>query len=76
MHRFDAALVDLRLSDMEGTELLPIIEKKSPETVKIVFSGSLTLDDERSKNFIDAFLVKPVKPEVLINLLDEKLASK
>ncbi len=75
---FDAALIDVRLPDINGMELLPKIQEKSPGTIKIVFTGSP--DAERignngNKN-MDAFLVKPVKPELLLNILEQKLKAR
>jgi DNA-binding NtrC family response regulator len=70
---FDAALIDARLPDMEGTELLPKIQETSPNAVKIVFTGSPTLELAGGVNkSIDAFLVKPVKPEIVLEILEEK----
>ncbi len=75
--RFDAALIDVRLPDMHGTEILPIIQKTSSTTVKIMFTGSPDLDQHDNKDSImDAFLIKPVKPEILLSLLQEKLKAK
>ncbi len=75
---FDAALIDVNLPDMEGTELLPKIQEKSPKTVKIVFTGAPTGEfSETGKNVnMDVFLIKPVKPEILLSILDEKLKNK
>ena len=75
---FDAALIDFRLPDIEGTELLPKIEDKSSKIVKIIFTGSPELDcfENCAAERMDAFLMKPIKPEILLNILDEKLASK
>jgi DNA-binding NtrC family response regulator len=74
---FDAALIDLNLPDMQGTELLTEIQEKSPKTVKIIFTGSPTgeFSENRENENMDAFLVKPVKPEVLLSILDEKLKN-
>jgi DNA-binding NtrC family response regulator len=71
-------LIDVRLPDMEGTDLLPRIQAMSPETVKIVFTGSPTVEasTEAAKRNMDAFLLKPVKPEVLLGILDEKLKDR
>jgi DNA-binding NtrC family response regulator len=75
---FDAALIDVRLPDMDGTALLPKIQETSPKTVKIVFTGcpdqECIINGDRK--LIDAFLIKPVKPEVLLQILDEKLSAK
>ena len=76
-NRFDAALIDLRLSDMAGTEILPELQKTSPKTVKIVFTGSPDMPsfgNGQTKN-MDAFLLKPVRPEVILGILDEKLKA-
>ena len=75
---FDAALVDMRLPDMEGTELLPAIRKKSPTTVKIVFTGSPDLEslNHGKRKDIDAFLIKPVNPEIILNILEQKVKHK
>ncbi len=72
--RFDVALVDFSLPDMEGVELFPLIEKSSPKAVKIMLTGKVNL-----KNCIkgaDAFLGKPVSPESLLSVIDTKLKQK
>jgi DNA-binding NtrC family response regulator len=77
-NRFDAALIDVRLPDMEGTAILPRIQETSPKTVKIIFTGSPDLEvlgNGANKN-MDAFLLKPVKPEVLLGILDEKIKAR
>jgi len=77
-HCFDAALIDVRLPDICGTDLLPEIQEASSQTVKIVFTGSpdmQCLGNAGSKN-MDAFLVKPVKPETLLGILDQKIKVK
>jgi DNA-binding NtrC family response regulator len=76
-HNFDAALIDVRLPDVNGTDLLPEIKSLSPKTVKIVFTGSPDFDglvSNGNKN-MDAFLIKPVNPELLLSILDQKLEA-
>ncbi len=77
-NRFSAALIDVRLPDMEGTDLLPRIQETSPETVKIVFTGSpgVEASTEAAKKNMDAFLIKPVSPDVLLSILEEKLKDR
>ena len=77
-NHFDAALIDVRLPDMDGTELLPKIQETSARTLKIVFTGSPDLGclGNDGKENMDAFLIKPIKPEVLLGILDEKLKTK
>jgi DNA-binding NtrC family response regulator len=75
---FDAALIDVRLPDMEGTAILPRIQETSPKTVKIVFTGSPDLESlgDGQRKDMDAFFTKPVQPEFLLAFLDEKLRTK
>ena len=72
--KFDVCLVDVRLPDMDGTDLLLNIPNDS-RTIKIIITGFST--DEVGKKAADYgaddFLVKPVKPEELIATVKERL---
>ena len=72
---YDAALIDVVLGDSNGLDLLPKIEENSPKTVKIVVTGSDSTEkrDEACRNGADAYLTKPVNPEVLLDVFAEKL---
>ena len=74
---YDAALIDVVLGDSNGLDLLPKIEKNSPKTVKIVVTGADSTEkrDEACRNGADAYLTKPVNPEVLLDVFAEKLKS-
>jgi two-component system, NtrC family, response regulator GlrR len=76
--RFDAALIDVRLPDMEGTNLLPVIQETSPRTVKIVFTGSPDLESLNNgcRKNMDAFLLKPVSPDVILDILNQKIKQR
>lgn len=75
---FDLALVDIRLPDMDGTELLAKLKNQLQNTVKIMITGfpSLETGVKALDEGADAYLVKPVKPQELLVLLDEKLKNK
>ena len=74
---YSAALIDICLPDMMGTDILLKIQHASPKTVKIVFTGSPYLEVlNKGNEYMDAFLVKPINPELLINILEEKLKAK
>jgi response regulator RpfG family c-di-GMP phosphodiesterase len=63
---------------MDGGEVLPKIQKICPKTVKIVFTGLadlLKLENSGTPH-MDAFLVKPVKTETLLMILDQKIKAK
>ena len=75
---YDLALVDIRLPDMDGTELLAKIKKPLQKTIKIMITGfpSLETGIKALDEGADAYLVKPVRPEELLMLIEEKLKNK
>ena len=72
---YDLALVDIRLPDMDGTDLLAKLKKQLLNTVKIMITGFPSLESgvKALDEGADAYLVKPVKPQELLVLLEEKL---
>lgn len=72
---FDAALIDVRLGEMEGTDLLPQMQKVAPNMLKILFTGTPMPESmlEKARMGADIFLLKPVKPETLLGILEERL---
>ena len=75
---YDLALVDIRLPDMDGTDLLAKLKKQLQNTVKIMITGfpSLETGVKALDEGADAYLVKPVKPQELLLLLEEKLKNR
>jgi DNA-binding NtrC family response regulator len=75
--KFDVCLVDVRLPDMDGTDLLLNMTNDS-RTIKIIITGFST--DEVGKKAADYgaddFLVKPVKAEELIATVRDRLVIK
>ena len=76
--RYDLALVDIRLPDMDGTDLLAKMKKPLQNTIKIMITGfpSLETGVKALDEGADAYLVKPVKPEDLLMLIEEKLKDR
>ena len=74
---YDLALVDIRLPDMDGTDLLAKLKKPLQNTIKIMITGfpSLETGVKALDEGADAYLVKPVKPQELLQLLEEKLKN-
>jgi DNA-binding NtrC family response regulator len=72
---YNLALLDVRLPDMTGIELLSRINVLAPRTKKLVLTGypdassAIRAVNERA----DAYLVKPFDPVELIALIEEHL---
>jgi DNA-binding response OmpR family regulator len=76
--QYDLALVDIRLPDMDGTDLLAQIKNQLQNTIKIMITGFPSIESgaKALDEGADAYLVKPVKPEELLMLIEEKLKGK
>jgi len=72
---FNLALLDIKLPDIEGTELLKTIHKNQPEMMKIMVTGYPSLENAviALNHGADAYIIKPVKPEKLLDLIEDKL---
>lgn len=75
--KFNVSLLDVRLPDMDGTELLQKMAGNS-EIIKIIITGFSTVEvGKKAADYgADDFLVKPVKPEELIATVRERLNVK
>ena len=72
---YNAALLDIRLPDVEGPKLLKKLNARSPKTIAIMVTGYPQLENaiEALNEGADAYFVKPVNPDELINVLKKKL---
>ena len=75
-NRFDVILIDIKLPDVSGTELLSKLPKNR-ETVKIVITGYSTVEHgaQAADYGADDFLVKPVQPQELLRTIAARLAK-
>ena len=72
---YNVALLDIRLPDMEGVELLKLIKDNVPRTRKIMVTGYPSMENAIiavNKN-ADAYFVKPVDVEKLLIVVKEQL---
>ena len=72
---YDVALLDIRLPDMEGVELLKLIKDNVPKTRKIMLTGYPSMQNAIAalNKDADAYLVKPVDVEKLLNTIKNQL---
>ena len=72
---YNLALLDIRLPDMEGVELLKLMKDSVPRTRKIMVTGYPSVQNAigaLNKN-ADAYLVKPMDVEKLLDTVVEQL---
>ncbi len=75
---YDLALLDIKLPDKNGTEILKEIKDSKPNMIKIMVTGFADLDNavESLNHGANAYIMKPVNPEELIKLIRDKLLEK
>jgi DNA-binding NtrC family response regulator len=73
----DVVLVDLKLPDADGLDLLPLLKRQWPDTEAIVLTGHATLDDavEATKRGAFHFQTKPHN-EGIYNLVEKAIERK
>ena len=73
----DLAIVDFRLPDVSGVDLLESIKATSPETEVILISGQASLGSalQAINREASSYLVKPLDIEQLIGTVDRALAK-
>jgi len=74
---YNLALLDIRLPDIEGTKLLTEMKETKPRMVKIMITGYASLENavEALNLGADAYVMKPVDPENLLMVINEKLKA-
>lgn len=72
--RPDLLLVDYRLIDMDGIEVIRRV-RTEPDTrnLPVVMASGMDVEDEATEAGASAFLIKPFEPEVLTDLFHELL---
>jgi CheY-like chemotaxis protein len=74
---YDAAIIDVRLQDTNGLDLLNRIEKIAPDMTKIMLTGYPS-DQDRIRALqqgADYYLAKPIKSETLIEIIERRCKS-
>ena len=72
---FDLALVDMRLPDMMGTDLLGQLKERTPKTQKIILTGYPSMQNAINSvnKGADGYILKPVDPEVILDTVKKHI---
>jgi len=72
---YNLTLIDIRLPDMQGTELLTSLKETMPKMVKIILTGYPALENAVTavNNGADAYLFKPLNTDELLKVIKEHL---
>ena len=72
---YNLALIDIRLPDMEGIELLTRIKDTVPRVRKIIITGYPTLQNavDAVNRGADAYIMKPFDVEKVLSIISEQL---
>ena len=74
-HPYNLAIIDIKLRDIEGTDLLARVHEILPRARKIMITGYPSLENAvDSVNFqADAYIIKPVSPENFLRVIAENM---
>jgi DNA-binding NtrC family response regulator len=73
--QFNLALIDIRLPDMQGIELLTQLRGTVPKMMKIIITGYPSIENavEALNKGADAYVIKPLDMEKVLKTIEEKL---
>jgi DNA-binding NtrC family response regulator len=75
---YDLILLDMKLPDIDGTEILKIVREKSPAPCVIVMTGYSTLSNALQAMKLGAadYLAKPFTDDELVEAIEKSCANK
>jgi DNA-binding NtrC family response regulator len=74
-HNFELAIIDVRLKDMNGLDLLETIQKTPSTMKKIILTGYPSDEDKIRAKELGAhhYLSKPIKSQKLIEIIQKSI---
>ncbi len=74
---YNVALIDVRLPDIEGIELLTKFKPMSPKMRKIIITGYPTLQNavQAVNGGADAYIMKPFDVDKVLKIIEEQLTK-
>jgi two-component system NtrC family response regulator len=75
---FDAALLDIELPDIKGTELLQSLKKTQPKMVNIIMTGHPSIENavKAVNNKADGYVLKPFDIPLLLETIKKCIDAK
>lgn len=75
---YHVAIIDIRLPDVEGTDLLDKLRETVPHTRKIILTGYPDLENavKALNRGADMYLIKPIESEKLLNIIKGQLKKR
>jgi len=75
---YSLALIDIKLPDFEGIQLLKKMQDTDPKMRKVIVTGYQTIENTRQALNLgaDAYLVKPIKAEQLLETVRRQLTER
>ena len=76
-HNFDIILLDLRLPDMNGLDLLKNIKERDPQSKVVIITGYPTLESsmEALRRGASDYIIKPFTPDELLESITNGLST-
>lgn len=77
-HSFDLAVIDLRLPDLDGAEVMRAVHRQSPSTQLIMLTGAPSVESaiEAVRSDAHEYLLKPSSPEEIVAAVRAGLAKR
>jgi len=77
-HPYDVILLDLRMPDLDGMEVLKTIKQRWPDSEVVVITGYPTIDSAKEAVRLGAhnYLAKPVGPNEVIKATNDAMTQK
>jgi DNA-binding NtrC family response regulator len=77
-HPFDVILLDLRMPDLDGMDVLKTIKERWPESEVVVITGYPTIETAKEAVRLGAqnYIAKPVGPDDVIKAANEAMTQK
>jgi len=74
---YDILLLDMKLPDMDGMEILKVVQEEKPELCTIVMTGYSSISNavQAMRKGADNYLAKPFTEDELLQAIEESYAN-